>query len=762
MDQPPIDLEKELQPKNPEEVRLDAARQKYADAYKAFLAERKADSRLYTKAWRFLNGSNVPEEEIPPYLKQIETEYDSAIVAFGGTMFDEKRRELESSTLTEEEREEELKKFKQKEVFNRVIVQEHEELNKLQVENLPPKEKGVVRKSLEWYMGLKPAWKKVAISSLLSTGAIVLFSSGAVVMTASTVAGIAGGRIARAAVGSFVGQGVSKAYDYFFKDHSAEERVAAEKELSEVFESNDALGMSFKETQKNYSEILEEEKKEKRARLIKKAVVGLAAGAGTSYGMGQALHLDEQVSASNEAIKSSNADMARNDADMVTTKADEAARIQKIDVKAIEGTDERLAEIHKRLEEKFNTPETPIAKPTQVPNIEPKPVHTPTPEPTPIPEKKFELAYTEHDPKIKLSPEARTPEELKEMLGTTYAKNIPFNEHERVYDRPIGTETSKFQPEGLYKYDGVAPKAPEIVPAQIPDARTLEIVRLHPEFVLKNPYVLSSQQLAETYDVHYKNINHLLPNNTAENWREVSQFKVKDLLRSNPAEEGKIWGPIVSYAQRLQTESGLKPEDGFIKKETFEHYAARALQKIEADGHLHKVTLDTPVPKSPDFQHATQTIQPEVKNAAEINTPITAENGIITIKSDRYPLYDSAKVSFEHNSASGKTTGLSFSGEIKGSSGQELTTGNFRQEMTKWATEHNKDQQWEIDKAVLNLRTLYGHLAAYTNISGNPAYTADATYLKNTIEREIKNLSEYGHIIDFSKLPGEFQPPLKQ
>ncbi|MDO8659786.1 MAG: hypothetical protein Q7K54_04275 [Candidatus Parcubacteria bacterium] len=713
----------EVQPQTPEEIKLVEARSAYAVAYKAFLAERKEEANYAKRAWRFLNGSNISDEEIPEELKRLEREYDNATVAFGGTMFDEKRKELVALNLSPEEEAEELNKFKQKDVFNRVIVQEHEELNKLKVENLPPKEKGVVRKSLEWYMGLKPAWKKVAISSLLSTGAIVLFSSGAVVMTAGTVAGIAGGRIARAAVGTVVGQGVSKAYDYFFKDHSAEEREAAEKELSEVFESNDALRMSFKETQRNYSEILEEEQKAKRKRLIQKAVVGLAAGAGTSYGMGQALDLHEQISDSNELVKSSNADMATNDEFMLKLQADEAARIQAIDLKKLQETDQRLEEIKNKIDTKTYETETPAH-----------------PEPAPMPIHKIETNAAAETLRNKL---------MMQMSGET--------------PEPVSTHMPSHTPIGLGKYSGeISPKIPEIAPAQIPNMETLVVLQQHPEFVLNNSYVLSSQQLAETYNVHYQNINHLLPNNTAENWYDIGKLKAKDLLNADPVEQGKNMGPIVSYMQQLRTESGLKPESGLfgIGGEKTEHYVARALQKIEADGHLHKVTLHTPVPKSPDLQHITQAVQPEIKHEDITNIPVQKNGDIIIQKSVHYPLYDSAKVHFSYDE-NGNPTEVLFNKSTNQLSGRELSSDNFMQEMRKWAQEHNKDQQWEIDKAIVDLNSLYKKLAVYDNLRGDTTYIKEAEFVKNTITRDLRWLSEYGHIIDFSKLPPEFQPPLK-
>ena len=240
-------------------------------------------------------GSTVEDSEIPPELKTLELEYDKATIAYGEHMFLEKRAELGNSTLSPVEQENELKRYKQFDIFSRVVVEEQSRLNGLKVENLPPKEKGLARKTLDWYLKQsRPT--KILISTVLSTGVIVgttalaaaIFSTGTVITLGATAA-IGGGKLVRAVAGSTVGQIAAKGVDLLFKPKSAAKRAAAEKELAEMFK-DETFDTGLAKSKKEYAEILERERKTKRNRVITKALVGLAAGIGTSVGIGYGIN----------------------------------------------------------------------------------------------------------------------------------------------------------------------------------------------------------------------------------------------------------------------------------------------------------------------------------------------------------------------------------------------------------------------------------------------------------------------------------------
>lgn len=275
------------------EQKLEEARLAYASAFKKFVADRrKAESegtmwnetKGYAKKFaRFFNGSNVKESELTEELKNLEQEYDEAAALYGKAMFEAKKTELAASGKTEGEQKAELARFKQNEIFTRIIVEEQVKLGALKVENLPPKEKGIGRKTLEWYMK-QPRWKKIAISTALTTGIFYVIPMGTAV-TAAGIAGIAGKKVAMSLVGSFVGQTLAKGvdlYDYLFKKQPASVKKQAEAKLAETFKE-ESFDTSLAKSKKEYAEIAEREYKTRRNRLITKGIIALAAGIGTSY-----------------------------------------------------------------------------------------------------------------------------------------------------------------------------------------------------------------------------------------------------------------------------------------------------------------------------------------------------------------------------------------------------------------------------------------------------------------------------------------------
>jgi hypothetical protein len=279
--------------KTPEQIldiekRLDDTRAKYAEEYKKFLA----GAGKITRAKRFIFGEKIEDSKIPPELKELEKEYEKATVEYGNAMFSVKKTELEKSTLSLTDKDNELKRYKQNEIFNRVIVEEQSRLNALKAENLPPKEKNILKKGLDWYIKQERP-TRIAISFALSAGFAFTVLPSSVAAAGGSLAYL-GVKTARTFVGLGAGQGTAKLYDLIFKDKSAEKKQEAQEKLAVFFGKDevDELGLGHAKTA--YEEILEKEQKSKRNRLIGKAmasmVVGGAASLGTGYGMGQILH----------------------------------------------------------------------------------------------------------------------------------------------------------------------------------------------------------------------------------------------------------------------------------------------------------------------------------------------------------------------------------------------------------------------------------------------------------------------------------------
>jgi len=272
----------ETKEKNLEE-KLINARINYALDYKQFLTYRKRTSGWLANVGRKILGGKVPEKEIPESLKKLEQEYDKTAVEYGKKMYADKEAELKNSKLSPEKQKAELARYKANEIFTKIIVEEQSRLNALKAENLPPKEKGIIRKSLDWYLK-QNRFTKIAISTALSTAIIASFSGGAIA-AAGGIAAYAGTKLGRGIAGSIIGQGAAKAYDWIFKEKSAEKRKLEEKELQKLF-AEQSFDTSLAKNKKEYAEILEREKRAKRQRLITKAAITLAAGGLASYGIG--------------------------------------------------------------------------------------------------------------------------------------------------------------------------------------------------------------------------------------------------------------------------------------------------------------------------------------------------------------------------------------------------------------------------------------------------------------------------------------------
>lgn len=240
---------------------LENTRKQYALAYKEFMS----NANILVRTKRKFFGANIKESKIPPELKKLEAEYDKAAIALGNEMF------AGGASKTE--------------IFKKVVMDEQEMLSALKAENLPPKEKGVFRKGFEWYMS-KKWYTKMAISLPLSVAAgvgITFVAMPGMVATAGGTTAYASMRVARALGGIGLSRITTGGLSALWKDKSGKIREEAEEELKKVFEISDLT-----KVKKDYTSILEQEKKSKRRRNLAIAGASVLAGGAANIGVGYA------------------------------------------------------------------------------------------------------------------------------------------------------------------------------------------------------------------------------------------------------------------------------------------------------------------------------------------------------------------------------------------------------------------------------------------------------------------------------------------
>jgi len=115
----------------------------------------------------------------------------------------------------------------------------------------------------------------------------------------------------------------------------------------------------------------------------------------------------------------------------------------------------------------------------------------------------------------------------------------------------------------------------------------------HTETIL-GTHTLSQEQLIKVGEVGRENIEHLFPEKI-ELWDDIVKHASAHRVLTELGEDGvrPEYQPLISYMQKLQEVSGLKPtaQDLINSAETIPHYINRALEKIEEMGQLNKVKL---------------------------------------------------------------------------------------------------------------------------------------------------------------------------
>lgn len=269
------------------QIKLEEARIKYAEAYKDFMTKRKEKTGFFKNTWRKIVGSKVKDEEIPESLKNLENEYARSATLFGQAMYKNMQEELALSDLPAEKQKELLLHFKQRAIFEKVVIEEEERLNALKAEGLPPKEKSICRKLFDLYQKQNRV-TKMAISTILSTVVISNFLP-SMMAAGGVTAGYLATKMGRGLIGGLSGQVAVKGYDVTVRERYTERKEKGLEELQNKFGENmsDEDLIKYK---KEYAEILEKERISQRNRVIHKAMVAILAGGFAAYEAGNIAH----------------------------------------------------------------------------------------------------------------------------------------------------------------------------------------------------------------------------------------------------------------------------------------------------------------------------------------------------------------------------------------------------------------------------------------------------------------------------------------
>ncbi len=155
--------------------KLDETRAKYAEHFNKFSKKDKKNP-WYVKLGRFFTGP-----ETTKVFQKSETDYRKAVEQYGKQLLDDKIKELGATDIPLELQKVELDKYKNNEIFSKVILEEREKLNALKAESLSvnpetkTKEENVLNKGMNWWKE-QPRSKKIIAMALLVGGSYFAIS----------------------------------------------------------------------------------------------------------------------------------------------------------------------------------------------------------------------------------------------------------------------------------------------------------------------------------------------------------------------------------------------------------------------------------------------------------------------------------------------------------------------------------------------------------------------------------------------------------
>lgn len=212
-----------------------------------------------------------------------QNKYNGARAAYGKKLYEEAEAEFKKEGKTGKELEIVLKE-KRFDIYNKIFLEEEQKIIDAKAEIMPQKEKGIFRKGIEWWMR-QNKYVRLAATTAVATGIFTM--TGGLAAGAGAMALFAGSRYAKgfisAGVAQLAGKGVDKIFSKVFIEKLKSE---SEKEIIEEFNPEELTLKKFGEIEANRQTYLEKLAKLERKKLYTKIAVGLAAGVGTSIGLG--------------------------------------------------------------------------------------------------------------------------------------------------------------------------------------------------------------------------------------------------------------------------------------------------------------------------------------------------------------------------------------------------------------------------------------------------------------------------------------------
>lgn len=294
--------EKEISEINPE---INEVREAYAQTYKEYKKTyggmNKKELEAYKEAVKQVSEKTTPEgkEEFIKKLEEkglrpMQTEmiyemvfakdgYEKAKSNLGKDLFGKKKVELEAVGKQGEELENELKKYKATEIFQKLIIDENDALAKAQMESWPPKEKGIFRKAVEQWAKI-PKSIRWAASAAIATGLAV---SGGYVAGGTAALAFAGYRFGRAALAGLTTIGAERLTALGIKgwESTIGKKKTKEYRVEELKEKFAEGNIVEEQSSEEYQKIIEEAtKRTRRQNLFKWGVAAAAGGSSMLWG----------------------------------------------------------------------------------------------------------------------------------------------------------------------------------------------------------------------------------------------------------------------------------------------------------------------------------------------------------------------------------------------------------------------------------------------------------------------------------------------
>lgn len=211
-----------------------------------------------------------------------KADYEAAKVGYARELVTQKRRDLETKLDDPKQLESELRRFKAEKIFSKMVLGEHEELQKAKAEMWPPKEKSIWRKAWEGYARI-PRQVRWLVSAGLAGG--VALAGGAAVGAALIAGGLG---LSRAVASALAGMGADKAAALGIKGWEATIGKTKTKEyqageLREAFGREDDMETFLEQASDRYGRISTDAARRQRHQNIGRLLIAAGAGMGTAF-----------------------------------------------------------------------------------------------------------------------------------------------------------------------------------------------------------------------------------------------------------------------------------------------------------------------------------------------------------------------------------------------------------------------------------------------------------------------------------------------